>query len=388
MKDRLSEALEAGLSAIARGEDLDIWLSRHPNVASELRPILEAAEELSKLPGEGIPRQAFLRTRSRILGRAVQLRLRPPTSRRMSWFPRKALAVLVVVAVLFGSTGGLVVASANTLPGDNLYSLKRAVEDLSLSLAPSRRLRHDLASTYQQRRLEEYQELVGLGEEEYAIQVLPEVSPTDEEDSSRVSANLTEDEATAPADETQTPVPPTQGTPSLTPEPTYTPTRMTSATNPVPVTATPTHTPTPPGAASCELITVDEWDYGLIEVQVDDYAEDYRYDKGGRIRFHIRNDNEAGAYLSYSTLDWNALNAPPMYFDYFKFKGDRYFRVDSYSSPSSGLAPSIELKDSKWWEAVFYLEDQPFEGTFRVTLTFNVQGLGDCRVTAQAQIPR
>jgi hypothetical protein len=76
-----------------------------------------------------------------------------------------------------------------------------------------------------------------------------------------------------------------------------------------------------------------------------------------------------------------------MYLDYFKFKGERYFITDSYSSPSAASAPSFELEGSKWWEAVFNLKGQPFAGTFTLTLTFTVEGLEDCTVTAQTQIP-
>ena len=152
-------------------------------------------------------------------------------------------------------------------------------------------------------------------------------------------------------------------------------------------TPTPTYASTQAAGASCERITIDDSDYGIVNVEVEDYGEKYEYEGGGRIRFHVRNDNEVPAYLTDSSLDWFAGLAPPMYLDYFKFKGNRYFRTDSYSSPAASAAPAIEFEGSKWWEAVFNLKGQPFTGTFTVSLTFNVDGLEGCTVTAQTQIP-
>ena len=170
-----------------------------------------------------------------------------------------------------------------------------------------------------------------------------------------------------------------------TPDPALPPTTTPAA--PGSETPTPTYASTQAAGASCERITIDDSDYGFVNVEVEDYGEKYEYEGGGRIRFHVRNDNEVPAYLTDSSLDWFAGLAPPMYLDYFKFKGNRYFRTDSYSSPAASAAPAIGFEGSKWWEAVFNLKGQPSTGTFTVSLTFNVDGLEGCTVTTQTQIP-
>jgi hypothetical protein len=95
------------------------------------------------------------------------------------------------------------------------------------------------------------------------------------------------------------------------------------------------------------------------------------------------NNNVATAYLTYSKLWWNDSYAPPMYFDYFRFQGNRYYGTNSYSSTVQSSAPSIGLAggDSRWWEADFNLNGQPFEGWFKAELTFTFPGWGTCMVS-------
>ena len=380
---RLIEDLEAALSAIARGEDVDFWLSQHPDL--RLRAMLEAADAARALPVGNASTPTLQHTRTRILAHAALLRADRPQPRGAGWFARNAIAVVAIGSVLFFSAGGLVAASAGTIPGDNLYPLKRAVEGLSLSLVPSRRLRLDLASSYQQRRMEEFNKLIGLGESELAAEVIREVQTYEEGTPTEAGDELSEEASPAPSPESAMAVPSPQEAPSSTPDPALAPTPTPTA--PGSEAPTPTYAPTQPAAASCELITIDDSDYGIVEVHIEDNGEEYEYEGGGRIRYHVRNDNEVPAYLTDSTLDWNAGYAPPMYLDYFKFKGERYLITDSYSSPFAASAPSIELEGSKWWEAVFNLKGQPFTGTFTLTLTFTVGGLEECTVTAQTQIP-
>jgi hypothetical protein len=381
---RLSAALEAALSAIGRGEDVDFWLSRHPD--PRLRAMLEAADAARALPVGDVSTPTLQRTRTRILAHAALLRAERPQPRGAGWLARNAIAVVAIGSVLFFSAGGLVAASAGTIPGDNLYPLKRAVEGLSLSLVPHR-LRLDLASSYQQRRMEEFHTLISLGESELAAEVIREVQTYEEGTPTEAGDELSEDAGPESTPESAMAVPSPEDAPSSTPDPALTPTTTPTALGFE--TPTPTTAPTMLAAGSCELITIDDSDYGIVEVHVEDNGEKYEYEGGGRIRYHVSNDNEVPAYLTDSTLDWNAGYAPPMYLDYFKFKGERYFRTDSTSSPSAASAPSIELEGSKWWEAVFNLKGQPFTGTFTLTLTFTftVEGLEDCTVTAQTQIP-
>ncbi len=388
MSDRLTEALEAGLAALTGGEDPNIWLAQNSEVASELRPMLLAAEAVGALPVEAISGEGFQRTRSRILARAAQLRKREPARRWSLWSLNWVQTSLAILFVLFFSAVGLVAASANTIPGDQLYPFKRAVEDLSLNLAPSTQIRNDLIAAYQQRRLDELRELTRLGEDELATQLYPETQPT-MAGTAVADVDGSDDEARPE---------PTAAAQAATAQPSSeaaaaSATLLATVSPAVSASARPSLTPnttpsaTPPADASCAAITIYEWDFQYVKVEVEDDEEHYEYDDGGRLRFHVRNDNEADAYLTNSTLQWNTAHAPPIYLDYFRFKGERYYQADSTTSPVSSAAPMIELDDSKWWEAVFFVDDQPFEGSFSVTLTFNIEGIGDCTVSAQAQLP-
>jgi hypothetical protein len=98
----------------------------------------------------------------------------------------------------------------------------------------------------------------------------------------------------------------------------------------------------------------------------------------------VVNNNVATAYLTFSKLWWNTAYAPPMYFDYFRFQGNRYYNPSNiYTSPVSASAPSIPLVggDTEWWEADFNLNGQPFDGYFKAELTFNYPGWGTCTIS-------
>jgi hypothetical protein len=73
------------------------------------------------------------------------------------------------MALVFGITalfillsGGLVIASAKSLPGDSLYPVKLAVEDITVYLVPSREIKHEYEVNYSQQRVDEVIRLIGL----------------------------------------------------------------------------------------------------------------------------------------------------------------------------------------------------------------------------------
>jgi hypothetical protein len=117
-------------------------------------------------------------------------------------------------------------------------------------------------------------------------------------------------------------------------------------------------TPTP----SCALISA-------IDARID----------GDDFEVRVRNQNFAPAYLTYSTLTWPTHWSPSMYFDYFRFQGNRYYDANSYSSPVSAAAPRIALpgNTAAWWESDF--ENYPAaitqQGCFSGELTFDFSGL-------------
>jgi hypothetical protein len=165
MNDRLYDAFEVCRMAMETGVPMDAAVRLYPELASELRQTLEtwqAAAALSAAVPE-VPAARIQRSRTRLLGRASQLRgttrLRDFGLRGLS---RLALAALSVLMVVVLGWGGLATASAQALPGDTLYRVKRVDENLRLGLAGTSK-RSDLETEYAERRSEEVRALLELG---------------------------------------------------------------------------------------------------------------------------------------------------------------------------------------------------------------------------------
>lgn len=163
---KVYEILEICLKEIERGADVDTVLFRYPEFEKELRPLLEASMQ-AKGMAVGVPsEEAARRSRAKVLQRAAQMReaKAAPASRRIWSVPlRRALVSLAVIAMLFVSGTGLVRASSSSLPGDNLYPVKRAWEGLSLFFTFDTGKREALEFEHENERLKELRELIAKG---------------------------------------------------------------------------------------------------------------------------------------------------------------------------------------------------------------------------------
>ncbi len=179
MSERLYDAFEVCLSALATGVDLETCLALYPDLADELRPALQTAQRARLSAQADVPAAAMNRSRAKMLAHAGELRSKKKTFFLSGAFPRLALASLAVVLVFFLSFNGLATVSAKALPGDGLYPVKLAAENISLRLAPSGEARQQLAVDYQQRRTEEVLSLLAIGtERRISLEgVIDEVSP-------------------------------------------------------------------------------------------------------------------------------------------------------------------------------------------------------------------
>lgn len=81
------------------------------------------------------------------------------TTGRSFWVPRYAL-VLIAVLMILGSGFFTLSASAQSLPGDSLYPVKRSVETLRLAAARDEGVRSALVQDFRQRRLVEVEQLL------------------------------------------------------------------------------------------------------------------------------------------------------------------------------------------------------------------------------------
>lgn len=162
----LFDTLELCLKEIEQGADLDAVLFRYPEFADELRPILETSVKAKAMAVPNPSQEMVGRNRAKVLQHASELRERKaaPLSRRIWSVPlRRALVTFMLVAMLFASGTGLVRASSTTIPGDNLYPVKRSWESLSLFLTFDVEKRETLKFEHENERLEELNELLAEG---------------------------------------------------------------------------------------------------------------------------------------------------------------------------------------------------------------------------------
>jgi len=140
MTDTLYDALEVCLQALERGASLESCLARFPAQTDELRPILETAVQARAQAIRDVPAEAMRRGRARVLQHAAELREHNRAAVvpfwRKPWQAGRAFRLLATsltaVVFLFSGGTGLVFASSNSLPGDNLYPVKRSWEDVQL----------------------------------------------------------------------------------------------------------------------------------------------------------------------------------------------------------------------------------------------------------------
>lgn len=167
--NKIYDALEYCLQAIEDGADMNSVLARFPDLADELRPILEAslAARDVNIPAPSV--DAVRRGRAKLLQRAAELRERdakaPSRPRVIPVFQRLAIA-FTLAAIFLASGTGLVRASTSALPGENLYPVKRTWEGLRLLFMFDSRLREAMESEYEDERLEEVGELLAEGRHE------------------------------------------------------------------------------------------------------------------------------------------------------------------------------------------------------------------------------
>lgn len=140
---------------IAQGQSIDDCLRRYPQFTSTLRPMLEAGLLVQRMriqPAEVQMAQNHARRR-------FEDALRAPPPRRTSVVRRVVYAMAAILIIGFISVGGLATVSQNSLPGDALYGAKTFTEGLQKSLFDS----DDLEASFNQRRIQEIQQLLALG---------------------------------------------------------------------------------------------------------------------------------------------------------------------------------------------------------------------------------
>jgi len=166
MTEKLYEALEVCIKALETGAEIEAILQLYPQMAEELRPILETLIRAQSLAIPSIPEDAMQRGRARVLRHAAKMRKSARSPKRhwsMFALPRLATSIALALVFILLSSTGLVSASNGALPGDNLYPVKRSWEDLRLLFIFSPAGREGLESEFEQERLDEISMLLSEG---------------------------------------------------------------------------------------------------------------------------------------------------------------------------------------------------------------------------------
>ncbi|MEJ2267007.1 MAG: DUF5666 domain-containing protein, partial [Anaerolineales bacterium] len=133
------------------------------DLAGELRPLLETAQAARSIADDAIPNSAFHRSRSRILGKASQLRAqRKPKQFIFGRVPRMAMAALALALIFFMSWRG-VIETARALPGDPFYPVKRSAQNIRMQIAPNPDTKRAIEVKYERQRVDEVMKLLRMG---------------------------------------------------------------------------------------------------------------------------------------------------------------------------------------------------------------------------------
>ncbi len=161
MTNDTAQILASCLDAIEqRGLSLEECVAQHPDHRAALSELLPVAQTVRSAPAV-LPSLDFrLDARQRLLARLPARR-----SRRAIWFARRAMfarVALILLGVVALATS-VVTASAQALPDDVLYPMKRVLEQVRLALAADNVHGSDLRLTFAAERLNEVERLIAAG---------------------------------------------------------------------------------------------------------------------------------------------------------------------------------------------------------------------------------
>lgn len=161
MNKDMYDILESCLQELENGVAIDDILSRFPDHAKELRPILNASLKARSRTVPAPTQAAINRGRARLMQKAaeIQQKKNAPQKHAIPFFQRIAISFAVTATLLLSGTS-LVGASSTALPGQNLYPVKRGWENIRLFFAFNEEARNFLEEQFEGERLEEIDELL------------------------------------------------------------------------------------------------------------------------------------------------------------------------------------------------------------------------------------
>lgn len=175
--DHLSALLAECADMILSRASLAACLERFPEQAAELEPLLSTVagvRQLRSVPQRPADRAA--RSRSTFMAEVFRMQQRRPAILPLAtWWqqlfasprdrapqvrPMGLIAILLIVIISGIVISGSVTLAADALPGDLLYGVKTATEEVRIFFTPDGDTRDELRAAYRQRRIDEAEAVV------------------------------------------------------------------------------------------------------------------------------------------------------------------------------------------------------------------------------------
>lgn len=163
MNEELIEAFDMCWDKIKDGATIEECLRDYPNLSQDLQPFLETAIMAQSLSVSEVSNEVINRSRTRLLGNSAQMRHNKPAKEAFMRFPLVVISAVLLTLVFILGSRELIVVSAESLPGDDLYPIKRAVQDIRVRFTPNRELKHEMENQYRGQRIKEVIDLLAIG---------------------------------------------------------------------------------------------------------------------------------------------------------------------------------------------------------------------------------
>ncbi len=173
--------LEQCLGWMEAGASDEEIVQKIPAMTEEMRDILQMAREMMAIGESPTSIEKMALSRTRLLQQAAVYREQDERMAQaglssIGWRLKRlvqglgnvkpmvsGLGLVVCIALLLIiSSGGLVIASAKSLPGDSLYPVKLAVEDIRVYFVPNQEIRQEYEENYLLQRVDEVKSLLRL----------------------------------------------------------------------------------------------------------------------------------------------------------------------------------------------------------------------------------
>jgi hypothetical protein len=164
MTNDTARILASCLDALEQGQSLEECVGRHPDQRLTLIELLPVAQTLRSAPAVMPSLDFRLDARQHLLA-SLPPRLPVRHTRRAAWFAKRVtlLRVTVMLLLMVVLATSVVTASAQALPNDVLYPVKRTIEQARLALAADGAHSGELRLAFAAERLKEVERLIEAG---------------------------------------------------------------------------------------------------------------------------------------------------------------------------------------------------------------------------------